>query len=308
MPARGKDNGTSYSIKEFDVAKMDLTRLTVVIGSTSAGKSTAIKNIMYHHRYIKQVLVFSSTEFASRNYSDFIPGIFIHDTIDYQKMNDLYTLQFSRKRRLDKMIEEASSMERTGKLSAAKALRLQIEQKRKDYTRLIILDDMAHTAGIFRNEVIRKFAMTSRHVLTGLIIATQYSLTLPIEIRGNVSYAIACAEANSSYRERLYSNFFGHFPNMATFERVFAACTRDYSTLVANNTLHSNDVESSICWYRSPPPNRIPPFRMCSAHSWQFSSQHMKDEMSGDLKELKKKMKARRKGGVTGTGVVLKGR
>lgn len=285
---------TTYRIGEFDISRADLTRSIIAVGASGSGKSSVVKSILYQNRDIQGGLVFSSTEKASPFYSTFIPSLFIYDELDYAKIEDLFTVQEHRKSRLDKQLVEADRLEASGRASAAELLRTDVRNRRRAARRIIIIEDFGHKAGLMKHDLIRKVFMAGRHFSIAMILLVQYSIDIPIAIRGNAGFVVATREPNVMYRERLYRSFFGTVRTQASFDKIMEACCANYGVLIADNTARSMDPSQTVFWYRAPPPDKYPPFRMFSPQAWSYSEEHYDGDRNTrrSVRALKARMSA----------------
>ena len=72
-----------------------------------------------------------------------------------------------------------------------------------------------------KTETQRALHLNGRHLNTSLFITTQYCMTAPAVIRGNIDYIIALKEPNKNIRKKLYEYYFGIFPTYTMFESIF---------------------------------------------------------------------------------------
>jgi hypothetical protein len=174
--------------------------------------------------------------------------MFIYSDVDFQKIDDLFTMQVARKQKLDKLIVEADNLERSGRLAAATSMRLHIEKKRKDCRRIIIFEDLAHVKGLLDHPTVRRVVTSGRHFNISLIALFQYSIQCPLAIRGSMGHIIATREPNCAYRERLYKCFFGTIRSQVSFDPIMTACCANFGVLIADNTSRSMDPNDCVFW------------------------------------------------------------
>lgn len=82
-----------YHINKFDPSTIPDNATVLFIGSRGTGKSTALKDVLYHKRNIPSGIVFSQTEEANRFFADCIPSTFIFPGYDPATLNKLMSRQ-----------------------------------------------------------------------------------------------------------------------------------------------------------------------------------------------------------------------
>jgi hypothetical protein len=68
----------SVRLKRFDMKGIPQDAVCVFIGRRRTGKSTLVKDLLFHHRAMPMGTVISGTEESNSFYSKLIPPIFIH--------------------------------------------------------------------------------------------------------------------------------------------------------------------------------------------------------------------------------------
>ena len=99
-------------------------------------------------------------------------------------------------------------------------------------------------------------------------LAKTLKATAQPALRSNVSYVICCAENIHANKRALWQCFFGLIPSYQEFDRIFTACTREYSCIVLDQTQPSASLENSVYWFRAD--IHAPPFRMCKPIMWKM--------------------------------------
>mgnify|MGYP003339041376 CR=1 FL=1 len=212
-------------IRQFDMNLLTPNRTIVTIGKRGSGKSVLIRDILYHYRYIPEVVLFSATEESNSGFSDIIPSVFIY--------ND-----FSEKV-LQKIIDRQREL----------ATRLSKEEMKR-HAILIVLDDMAYS-NFLRGKAIKQLFFNGRHSHITCIISLQYSLDIPASLRGNIDILFTFKDVMKKSRDRLYQYYFGMFSSLKTFEKALDACTHNYSSMVLNNCSPSTEISETVFFYKA---------------------------------------------------------
>lgn len=244
----------SLQLNKFDTATLcehrrgNSTPVICVIGKRNTGKSEIIKSILYANKDIPSGIVISPTENGNRHYTSFCPSLFIHDAFDSSILQKI----LQRQKRLIK---------KHGK------------HPRFDF--FIILDDCMYNAKqVCKDTSIREIFSNGRHYQIFIILSVQYIMDLALPLRSNIDYVFCLRENNIQNCEKLYTSFFGVFPNKNTFIQTFMTVTDNYGCIVANNLSRSNKINECVYWYRALYP--CPPFKIGSSKYWKIHSMYIK--------------------------------
>lgn len=237
-------------LKRFDMASIKPDSVVVMIGKRNTGKSFLTKDLLSYHRNIPVGTVVSATEAANGFYSEMVPPIFIHGEYN----DDILQKVLLRQERILKKQKTGKSMN-------------------VNPNAFVIFDDCMYDSSIFKSKYVRALFMNGRHYKLFFILAMQYALGLPPNLRTNIDYVFILRENIIQNRKRLYDSFAGMFPTFDAFCQTMDQCTSDYGVLVIDNTSKSNKIEDCIFWYKA---DSHPPFRLCSQASWEFSNKNYK--------------------------------
>ena len=207
----------------------------IVVGSRGKGKSWVTRELIHAVRDIRTGIVVSGTEEGNDFYTSFVPPVFVHNEIRLATLRNLVAHQ---KKKQDK-------------------------KPRDDV--LIVLDDCMYDASFTRDATLRGIFMNGRHWKIMLVITMQYCMDLPVSLRTNIDYVFLMRETNPAVVERLYKNFGGGFPSLASFTDALRLCTADFGCMVADN------VRNTVGHFRARDPG---PFRAMHPKAWQYSRRH----------------------------------
>ena len=217
-------------IQKWDPSKIPMTSTIFLIGRRGTGKSTIIRDLCYHFRHrpdvagILPIAVCPTEDTAEEGFQNFIPQSMIFKNYD--------------ERTIQRIMDTQKKMWKGGN---------------GKYHILLILDDCVYDKKIFRSKLFRELMMNGRHRRLTVIVAVQYMLDCPPDIRANIDIVIAARDNIISNRKRLYENFAGFFTNQSEFNMVFSACTKNFEVLVIDNksTSHSNDASDCVKWWKA---------------------------------------------------------
>jgi Poxvirus A32 protein len=243
----------NYAFKKFDLGSIPDDKVIVISARRGDGKSTLVKDLLHAKRHIPAGIVLSGTEESTGFYSDFVPSSFIYSGFNQGAIEKL----LARQKRL-------------------------LREKADNVNAFCVLDDVAYDKSVFKQECIREVFFNGRHLKIFFILTTQFLLDLPPALRANIDYFIAFADNNTSNRKRLYDHYFGCFPKPADFTAAFQALTKDYCSMILDNTSKSGNIHDSVMWYKS---KLHPPFRLGSSAYWQYNRDFQRNKHKEEHKE-----------------------
>lgn len=219
-------------LNKWDPSNVKDHRKILFVGRSGGGKSVAMRHLLYELRErVDLTIAFTPTEETRQNFEQALPPSCVHDHLDLN------------------IVERA--------LAAQKELL----EKGKERTLLLVADDCAFDKSVWRSSTVRSAFMNGRHFRTGLVLSMQYLMDLSPDLRTNVDYIVCTAENIHANKKRLWQCFFGVFETYSDFDRVFTACTKDFSCCVLDQTQPNATIDSSVFWWKASP--TLPPFRLC---------------------------------------------
>jgi hypothetical protein len=245
------------SLRKFDMRKIQQDAVCVFIGRRRTGKSTLVRDLLYHHQDMPLGTVISGTEESNSFYSKMIPPLFIHG-----EYSPLILANFVKRQ---KMI--------MAKIQAE--LAQGITKSRYDPRSLMILDDCMYDDSWTHDKNIRYLFMNGRWLKVFFLITMQYPLGIQPALRTNVDYVFILREPYLSNRKRIFDNYGSAFPSFEFFCQIMDQCTTNYECLVLDNTTQSNKLEDIIFWYRA---ELHGDFRIGAPEFWAHSAAHMREK------------------------------
>ncbi len=236
-----KEHSHGQHIYKFNLDNIQKGGVIIVNGRTNSGKSTLIKEILYHLRYrYDRFVVMSGSRDTSEELGRHVPPVFVFDGFDANKLDQIYKRQ-----------------EHDIAIGNPKSL-------------LMIFDDLMYARStMLKSETFRKIFMNGRHAKILLILAMQDCKQLPPEFRTQTSLVFVCNEKNPDRRKRIYDAFNPIFKTFYEFDEIMKECTKNYEVMVLDNfQTKSDSVSDNVFWYKAKP-NRD--FRVGDRALWQFS-------------------------------------
>jgi hypothetical protein len=236
-------------LKRFDISSITDDKVVVMIGKRNTGKSYLIKDLLYYHSDLPIGTVISGTESANHFYGDIIPKMFIHDEYTPGVIDNVVKRQNMILKKINKDVQMYGNTQ-------------------VDPRAFVILDDCLYDSAWTKDKNVRALFMNGRHLKIFFVIAMQYPLGIPPNLRTNIDFIFILRENIVANRKRIYDNYAGMFPTFEIFCQVMDQCTENYECLVIDNTTKSNKLEDTVFWYKA---DNAPAFRVCQNDYWLMS-------------------------------------
>lgn len=240
----------NLNLKKFNIKSIKDNSVIALIGKRETGKSFLTKDLLYHKRDFPVGVVISATENANSFYSNFIPKVFIHDEYKQSIVKNVLKCQ-------EKSVKKKHQCNQIGQSYDSRCF--------------LILDDCLYDAKWGRDTEIRRIFMNGRHYDVLFILTMQYPLGILPNLRTNIDYTFILRENIMNNRKKIYENYAGMFPDLATFCQVMDACTENYECLVIHNNAKSNKIEDQVFWYKA---EKHEDFRLGHDRIWYESSKY----------------------------------
>ena len=253
-------------MKKFDLKKMKQNSIIVVIGKRASGKSTLVKDILFHNVDIPAGCVISGTEEANGYYSEMIPSILIKGDYSPEHVKKLLNRQRA-------MVERTNSGEKI------------------DPRAFFIMDDCMYDNKSWTNDKeVKRIFMNGRHYKLTFIMTMQFPLGIPPMLRTNVDYVFVLRDNIPANKKRIFDSYGGMFGSFPVFCQVVDKVTENYGCLVIDQSSTSNNILDTVYWYKS---ELHPPFKLCNEQLWRMDKIYkMKvpepEDKSQELQMMKK--------------------
>jgi len=200
----------NLQLKKFSMAQIPEDAVCIFIGRRRTGKSTLVRDVLFHHKTIPLGTVISGTEESNDFYKKMVPPLFIHGAYSPVIVQNYVNRQ---KLIMKKIMDEQT---RNG------------GQSRIDPRSFLILDDCLYDQTWIRDRNVRYLFMNGRHVHTMFIITMQYAMGIPPNLRTNIDYVFILRENIINNRRKLYDQYAGMFPDFDSFCQVMNQCTENF--------------------------------------------------------------------------------
>lgn len=229
MAAQG---GVNVNLRKFSMKSIPQDAVVVFIGRRRTGKSTLVRDLLYHHQNIPMGCVISGTEESNGFFKKIVPPMFIHG-----EYNPIILANFVKRQKL--VVQKIEQDKDRGVNSNI------------DPRAFMILDDCMYDDSWTHDKNIRNLFMNGRHFKVFFIITMQFPLGIQPALRTNVDYVFILREPYMNNRRRLYENYGSAFPSFEFFCQMMDQCTQNYECIVINNNTQSNKLEDTIFWYKA---------------------------------------------------------
>lgn len=247
------------NLRKFDMRRIPQDAVCVFIGRRRTGKSTLLRDLLYHHQDMPLGTVISGTEESNSFYSKMIPPLFIHG-----EYSPLILANFVKRQKLvmAKIQQDIANNQKS----------------RIDPRSFMILDDCMYDDSWTHDKNIRYLFMNGRWLKVFLLITMQYPLGIQPALRTNVDFVFILREPYLSNRKRIFDNYGSAFPSFEFFCQIMDQCTQNYECLVIDNTSQSSKLEDCIFYYKA---DMHGEFRIGAPEFWAHSAAHIKDKEDG---------------------------
>lgn len=260
MSSRIKMDAQSVKLRKFNMKDVLQDSVVIFIGKRRTGKSTLVRDLLWHHRDLPMGTVISGTEESNSFYGSIIPPMFIHGEYSPAVIANFV----KRQQLITKKIRETTGHGVTEIGSGAMT-----QKGGLDPRSFLIMDDCLYDNSWINDRNIRYLFLNGRHQKVFFLITMQYPLGIPPMLRTNVDFVFILRENFVNNRKRIFDNFGAAFPSFDFFCQIMNQCTENYECIVINNTTRSNKLEDMIFWYKA---DMHPEFRIGAPQFWQHNA------------------------------------
>lgn len=272
MPPRKKpsyDFPNAIDLRTFDLSKIKSPARIVVIGASGSGKTVLIRDIMYTQRKkLPEGIVLSGTVEGRKNYSEFIPRLFIYPSYDSNTVKKFVNNQML-------------------KVSRAHQNKQKINSGMHGF---LIMDDCFYEAKEWNKAEEMQYIFTnSRNDNVFFILSMQFMMGLNNALRSNIDYVFFFQNSSKSGKEAIFKHYGGAFPNLRTFSDTIDKHANDYHCIVIDNKSTSDDIRDKVFKFKA---KIHGDFKVGSQKYWEYHEKHYdKEYQEQRLFELSKKKK-----------------
>ena len=248
----------NFNIKRFDMKRVPQDAVVIFIGRRRTGKSTLVRDLLFHHQDMPLGTVISGTEESNSFYGKMIPPLFIHG-----EFSPIVLANFVKRQKMIMSRIQADLQ---------KGIKTKIDPRS-----FMILDYCMYDDCWTHDKNIRYLFMNGRWLKAFFLITMQYPLGIQPALRTNVDFVFILREPYMNNRKRIFDNYASAFPSFEFFCQIMDQCTQNYECLVIDNTSQSAKLEDCVFWYKA---DMHGDFRIGAPEFWQHSASYYqsKDE------------------------------
>jgi energy-coupling factor transporter ATP-binding protein EcfA2 len=209
------------STKNFKLSDMGGSKI-VIIGKPGTGKSTLMKALMRSKNFIPACVVVSGSENTNKFYEKLIPSSFIFNEYKPEIVQNFLHRQ-----------------------------QLSIQMRVSNPWAMLILDDCMTDPSIFKTEIQRKIFKNGRHYKMLYVVAMQYALDIPPDIRSAVDGVFLFRETNEATLRKLWLNYASVIQPFEMFKQLMSQVTGDYTAMFINNAVQTNEWEKCVFFIKA---------------------------------------------------------
>ena len=161
-------NPLSINLRKFDMKMIPQDAVVVFIGRRRTGKSTLLRDLLFHHKDMPLGTVISGTEESNSFFGKIIPRLFIHG-----EYNPTILANYVKRQKLI-MARIAKEEQMSGGKSKI------------DPRSFLVLDDCMYDDSWTHDKNIRYIFMNGRWIKVLFLITMQFPLGIPPALRTNV--------------------------------------------------------------------------------------------------------------------------
>ena len=224
------NKGKQIKIRFFDPNEIPDGSVCVFIGKRKSGKSSAIRDLMWHKKNIPIGQIISGSERANPFFKNFFPSTYIDDEYTQEVIDNIL-------KRQNKIKEFAHQ---------------QAEQRKRpvDPRFLLVFDDCLHDNKWQNTRQIKSIFMNGRHFSIFFILSLQYVMGIPPNLRTNIDYIFMFRETSFQNRRKLYDNFGGAIPTFHLFCSLMD-CLGKYECLVICQDCDKIKFEDQVMYWKA---------------------------------------------------------
>ena len=258
----------NFQLRKFNLNKIKDDATIALIGGRRTGKTTIIKDVLYHKRHMSGAIVMSGTDECTDAYTGIVPDSFIFDGW----RPDIAAKLLKRQKRL----------KRSGKSDKSIGI-------------ILLMEDLGFDSKIWaKSREIKNIFMNGRHNKIMCILPMQYVVGIGPDLRQQIDYIFILRENKHNLREKIWEHWAGIFPNAEIFGKVLSQCSNNYECLVIDNTSNENqDIEDNVFWFKADVHTkkfRIGSDKYWNSHLKKYNPRYMDDESDHEtMTTLRKK-------------------
>jgi len=225
----------------------------------NSGKSCLIKDLLYQHRKrFTKAIIMSGTEGSTKFYQGMVPDLYIYDSYNQAAMDRV-------------RIGQQRAVRDNGAGHPANNC-------------AIVNDDCMDDKDWIKHKTTKWLFKNGRHFDIFFLLAMQYALDIPPELRTCIDYIFILKEPQLKTRHKLHDNYAGMIPTFNMFSDILDNLTEDYHCMVIKNRKAlSTNITDCVFWYKAKVHEED--FSIVPKSVWRYAEEHYNSHYISDEEE-----------------------
>lgn len=230
----------------------------------NSGKSCLIKDLLFQHRKrFTKAIIMSGTEGSTKFYQGMVPDLYIYDSYNQDAMDRVRIGQ-------QRAVRDNGAGHPMNNCA-------------------IVNDDCMDDKDWIKHKTTKWLFKNGRHFDIFFLLAMQYALDIPPELRTCIDYIFILKEPQLKTRHKLHDNYAGMIPTFNMFSDILDNLTEDYHCMVIKNRKAlSTNISDCVFWYKATV--HEDDFSIVPKSVWRYAENHynrhyISDEEEQELKK-----------------------
>jgi len=234
-------------LKEFNLREIEPSSSWIILGPPGSGKTSFIENLLYANRHVYPVgRVVCSVPGPHKRWSSIFPPLFVHSEFVLEEEESFLQRQ-----------QRLATKDGIGKFAAN------------------VYDDPDIPKHVYSNMFFQKLVKRgSRHLCCLTVLADQYALEFPPELRSAASYVVIMKYTSNVDLKKLYNNYgCSSYFSEQEFRAAISEYTGPGKCIIVKQRANSSNIEE--CVFKcsiDPPPNS---WKFGCKEMWKYNNQRL---------------------------------
>ena len=204
--------------------------IVLIVGKRETGKTTIVKDILYHNQDVSTGTVISGTEGINKEYQSIMQKYELFNEYRPEIIENVVKLQQLKTKHHNSVKHDLITT---------------------DPKAFLVFDNCMFDRSWTKDKNIKYIFQNAKNISETLIITESYCVGVPSSFKTNTDYVFILRENMVNNRRRLYETYAGVFQSFEIFCQVMDQRTDNYECLVVNHTSKSTKLEDRVFWYKA---------------------------------------------------------
>jgi len=127
----------------------------------------------------------------------------------------------------------------------------EIKDAMKEIGLMVILDDLSQDESIYNSSIFKELIFNGKHYGIFVIVNVHFATCVSYRSRDQFQYVFATLDTSIKNCGKLYDYFFGCFPNIRAFTKVYRELAVEFRVMVKKPNIKSWELHDSVCWFKA---------------------------------------------------------